>query len=79
MSFIAKWLINIVVLCVIAVFVYAFLPSVWYLVWGLATGFYRCIFIVGLLSWRPARAEGVEVPHPALSIFPENGEGGPGG
>ena len=49
MGFITKWLINIVVLFVIAVLVYAFLPGVWSFIWALATGFYRPLFIIAML------------------------------
>ena len=49
MGFLTRWLINILVLFVIAVLVYAFLPAFWYLVWSLASGFYRAPFIIGLL------------------------------
>ena len=49
MGFLTKWLINILVLFVIAVLVYAFLPAFWNLVWSLATGFYRPVFIIAML------------------------------
>ena len=49
MGFLTKWLVNIFVIALVGILLYAFVPYVWNLIWALASGFYRPLFIIGLV------------------------------
>lgn len=49
MGFLFKWMVNIFILVVVCIIIYAFFPDVWNLIWGMASGIYRPLFIAGLL------------------------------
>jgi hypothetical protein len=49
MGFLFKWVVNIFIMVVIFVLMYAFFPTIWNLIWSMATGVYRPLFIGGML------------------------------
>ena len=49
MDFLMKWIFNLVVLGLLGLLLYTFLPNVWDAIWSVAFGPFRPIFIAGLI------------------------------
>jgi hypothetical protein len=49
MSFLVKWIINLIILAVIGLLLYVFFPTWWNDLWSVAFGPFRAIFIAGLI------------------------------
>ena len=49
MGFLVKWILNVFIMVVLFILIFAFFPTIWNLIWSMASGIYRPLFIAGLL------------------------------
>jgi hypothetical protein len=49
MGFLMKWIVNIFIMVVVFILIFAFFPTIWNLIWSLTPGIYRPLFIAGLI------------------------------
>jgi hypothetical protein len=49
MGFFVKWILNVFLMIVLFIIIFAFFPTIWNLMWSMASGVYRPLFIAGLL------------------------------